>query len=261
MPLSIAEWERTEIERSAMDASHVNDAALLMDGQNLSRYLSPPEDTDHGLEYAFHLLGDLTGKTLLEYGCGDGLNTVALAKRGAAKIIALDISPDLIKVAQRRLEVNGVTSRVDFVVGSAHDMQIPNETVDIVFGIAILHHLDLSLAAREVWRVLRPRGRAIFEEPVRTSETLKALRKLIPYTAPNVSPFERPLTEQELMLFARAFTSYRDRAFGLPTTSLVKLLPLVKKYERVCRRVDAALLRRFPSLSHYATTRVIELIK
>lgn len=261
MPLSIAEWERTEIERSAMDASHVNDAALLMDGQNLSRYLSPPEDTDHALEYAFHLLGDLTGKTLLEYGCGDGLNTVVLAKRGAAKVIALDISPDLIKVAQRRLEVNGVTSRVDFVVGSAHDMQIPNESVDIVFGIAILHHLDFNLAAREVWRVLRPGGRAIFEEPVRTSKLLKTLRKLIPYTASNVSPFERPLSENELTRFAERFSSYRDKAFRLPTTSLVELLPLAKRYEPVFRRADAAILRRFPALSYYATTRVIELVK
>lgn len=261
MPSSIAEWERTEIARSAADASRVDESALLADEQNLARYVNPPADTGHGLEYAFHLLGDVRGKIVLEYGCGDGLNTILLAQRGAAKIIALDISPELMEVARRRLEVNGITSGVEFVIGSAHDMQLQDESVDVVFGIAILHHLDLKLAANEVRRVLRPGGRAIFEEPVRTSSVLKFLRKLIPYTAPDVSPFERPLTEQELWAFGEGFSSYRDRAFTFPTTSLVNLLPLVRRCEPVFRQADAKLLSRFPALSYYATTRVMELVK
>jgi ubiquinone/menaquinone biosynthesis C-methylase UbiE len=51
------------------------------------------------------------------------------------------------------LAVNGVD--VEFIVGSAHDVPLPDESVDVVFGIAILHHLDLKLAARELRRVLR----------------------------------------------------------------------------------------------------------
>lgn len=52
LPSSIAKWERAEIERSAMEAIDANKAPLLMADQNLSRYLNPPADTDHALEYA-----------------------------------------------------------------------------------------------------------------------------------------------------------------------------------------------------------------
>jgi len=83
------------------------------------------------------------GKTVLEYGCGDGINTVALARRGA-RVKAVDISPELISIARQRLAANRITADVEYIVGSAHDLPLPDSSVDIVFGIAILHHLDLA---------------------------------------------------------------------------------------------------------------------
>jgi ubiquinone/menaquinone biosynthesis C-methylase UbiE len=75
---------------------------------------------------------------------------------------ALDISEDLIRLAQRRLAVNGRAGTAQFIVASAHELPFPDASIDVVFGIAILHHLDLKLVSREVLRVLRPGGRAIF---------------------------------------------------------------------------------------------------
>lgn len=260
MTSTIRDWERVEIERSAAEASHIGGANLVADERNLARYLDPPAETVFPLEYSFHLLGDVRGKTVLEYGCGDGTNTLPLALRGA-RVVALDISADLIKIAHERLRVNGVTSGVEFVVGSAHDLPLADDSVDVVFGMAILHHLDLALSAREVRRVLRPGGRAIFQEPVRNSPTLKAVRKLIPYRAPDVSPFERPLTDQELKDYARGFSSYRSKAFLLPTSSLVGVLAPLRRYTKNAYRFDASLLNKFPSLAYYSTTRVVEMIK
>jgi SAM-dependent methyltransferase len=131
----------------------------------------------------------------------------------------------------------------------------------VVFGIAILHHLDLKLVCREVLRVLRPGGRAIFQEPVRNSPTLKFLRSLIPYHAPDISPFERPLTDQELRTFAAPFSSARLRAFGLPHVQLGRLLPVVNKRVDLLYRSDQVLLERLPALAYYAGIRVIELTK
>ena len=85
------------------------------------------------------MLGDAKDKTVLEYGCGDGNNTLVLAVRGA-KVKALDISPDLIGIAKKRLEVNQVKGDVELIVGSAHDIPLPDESVDIIFGMVILHH-------------------------------------------------------------------------------------------------------------------------
>jgi SAM-dependent methyltransferase len=262
MPSSLLnKWERAEVERSAAEASHINTNNLLADETQVVRYLDPPADTCHPLEYSYHLLGDVRGKTVLEYGCGDGLNTVVLARRGA-RVKALDISPDLIEVARQRLRANGLTKDVEFIVGSAHELPLPDDSVDVVFGMAILHHLDLALSAREVYRVLRKGGRAIFNEPVRNSKLIKFFRGLIPYQAADVSPFERPLTDLELAKYAEAFSSYRAKAFVLPTTSLVNVLPpLRNRFSETCQRADAALLQKFPSLAYYATMRVIELVK
>jgi SAM-dependent methyltransferase len=259
MSTNLKHRERAEVERSAAEASHFDDSNLI--APDLSRYLDPPADTFYPLEYSFQLLGDVRGLTVLEYGCGDGENTVALAACGAGRILSLDISPDLIEIARRRLAVNGVGADVEFVVGSAHDVPLPDESVDVVFGIAILHHLDLGLAAREVRRVLRPGGRAIFQEPVRSSALMRAARKLIPYKGEDVSPFERPLTDRELEQFADGYMSFRSKSFLLPTTSVLNLLPVARDHYARWLRWDAALLRRVPALGYYAGIRVVEIVK
>jgi SAM-dependent methyltransferase len=262
MPSQIlSEWERAEVERSAAEADHINLADLVVEERHVRRYINPPADTCYPLEYCCHLLGDVRGKTVLEYGCGDGANTLFLARYGA-KLKALDISPELIGVARRRLDANHVKSDVEFIVGSAHDLPLPDESVDVVFGIAILHHLDLALSASEVRRVLKKGGRAIFMEPVRNSAFIRFLRGLIPYQAPNVSPYERPLTDKELETYASGFSSYRSKAFILPTTNLLHLAPpLHRRFLDACYRMDNALLKRIPSLGYFAVVRVVELVK
>jgi SAM-dependent methyltransferase len=154
MDPTLDQWERAEKARSAYDAAQIHDPEALASPRNVARYFAPPSDTVHPLEYAFHLLGDVRGKTILEYGCGDGSNTVLLAHRGA-HVISLDLSPELIGVARARLRVHGIGSGTSFVVGSAHHVPLPDDSVDVVFGIAILHHLDLALSAGEVKRILK----------------------------------------------------------------------------------------------------------
>lgn len=260
-PQTINEWERVEIERSAAEASHIDAAHLIVGENQILRYLNPPADTSYPLEYSYYLLGDVRGKTVLEYGCGDGLDTIVLAQRGA-KVKALDISHELISFARQRLTVNDVSADAEFVVGSAHELPFADDSVDVVFGMAILHHLDLAVSAQEVRRVLRPGGRAIFREPVRNSSFIKFIRGLIPYQAGDISPFERPLTDKELAIYAKDFSSYRSKAFVLPTTSLMEILtPQREQLVHNCYRTDSVMLQRLPFLTYYATQRVIELVK
>jgi SAM-dependent methyltransferase len=131
----------------------------------------------------------------------------------------------------------------------------------VVFGMAILHHLDLDLASKEVFRVLKKGGKAIFLEPVRNSKLMWFIRNLIPYQQPDVSPFERPLTDKELQDFAKDFTSYKTRAFNLPFVNLIEVFGLSDKTLFPAIRLDGKILKNFSFLSFYATMRVIELIK
>ncbi len=257
---SMRVWERAEIERSDVEASLSADRSLVASERIRARSVHPSADTAYPLEYAYNQLGDVRGKTVLDFGCGSGANTVLLANRGA-RILAVDISESLLRLAARRLEVNGVPGAATFIAASAHDLPLPSESVDVVFGIAILHHLDLALVSREVHRVLRPGGRAIFQEPVRNSAVLRFVRRLIPYRAPDISPFERPLFDRELRAFAAPFRECRTRAFGLPHVRVGELLPPWRRDPAALYRTDKTMLAAVPALARYAAIRVLTLTK
>lgn len=259
-PANMVQWEEAEIKRSSIEAGLTDLSSFNDTEENLSRYLNPPMNTLYYLEYSYHLLGDVRGKLVLDYGCGIGDNSLLLARR-QAQVYALDISMDLIKIAQRRLVRKGVYSGVQFISGSAHEIPLPDESVDVVFGMAVLHHLNLELAAREVHRVLKKGGRAIFQEPMRNSKILKWVRALIPYQAPDVSPYERPLTTAEINRFGEAFSKMRSKDFRLPWTGLVDAVPFFRKYERQFFEFDATLIARYPVLRYYSTVKVFDLVK
>lgn len=256
----LQEWERAEIRRSTSEASHTSTRALRTSPENIQRYLAPPGDTPYPLEYVFHLLGDVRGLTVLDFGCGSGLNTLMLAHRGA-RVLAFDISESLVRLARERLERHGMADKARCLVASAHELPLREESVDVVLGAAILHHLDLDTAVRETRRVLRPGGRAIFQEPVRSSRLLRIVRRLIPYRQRDVSPFERPLTGAEVSRLARLFSRARIRAFGLPHVRIAEVIRCSDARLRRAYQLDRRALDRFPRLATYAAIRVIELEK
>jgi SAM-dependent methyltransferase len=257
---ALQQWERAEIARSSVEATLTLDDELRVTSETFLRYARPSRDTAYPLEYAYCQLGDVTGKRIVDFGCGSGANTALLANRGA-HVWAIDISEELLRLGQRRLAVSGRAGAATFIAGSAHDLPFPDNSIDVVFGIAILHHLHLDLVAKEVLRVLRPGGRAIFQEPVRNSPVLRFVRKLIPYRAPDVSPYERPLLDEELARFAAGFSRWSVRAFGLPHVQVGQVLPVVRNYWQALYACDRWMLARAPWLARYAAIRVISLTK
>lgn len=148
-----------------------------------------------------------------------------------------------------------------FLVGSARSLPIPDESVDVVVGIAVLHHLDLNLAIQEVHRVLKPGGRAIFQEPVRDSRLIKFARRVFPNKSEEISPFERPLTSAEIKTFGRRFEKMIVRYFWLPPVRLGERLRLSEGTLKRLYAADSRLLRRWPRLKRLASISVIELAK
>lgn len=254
-----AKREKSDIERSARAA--VNSTELRHHVSQIVRYMDPPADTAYPLEYAYHLLGDVRGKIILDFGCGWGENTLLLLQRHA-RVIALDISAALIAVAKARLRENEVSGDVQFVVASAHELPLPDNSVDVVFGMAILHHLDIEVAAQEVWRVLKPGGHAIFREPTRKSRLLHFVRNLIPDWRSDVSLLEHPLNEQEERVLTSGFARSVSRAFQLPHMRLIRFFRPPRKLVSAFYNLDRKLLDLYPSrLSKYAAIHVIELVK
>ena len=255
----LKQWERAEIERSALQAD-LTARVTRTSPRVIARYANPPHDTAYALEYALHLLGDASGQRVLDLGCGDGEFTPLLTSHGA-NVVGLDISTDLLALARRRIELDGFGAQARPLCGSAHVIPLQDESVDVVFGMAVLHHLDLDLAAREVHRVLKPGGRAIFKEPVRNSKVIAAIRALIPYRQPDVSPFERPLRIDEVRRFASRFHGFAAREFELPFVSLLTVCGAPDAILKKAYRLDRQLLQRFTLLRPYGSVVVFEVTK
>jgi len=255
-----AAWEEAEVARSAVEAREAEAAGLRLGDYHVSRYVTASPGTPYSLEYAFALLGDLRGRTVLDFGCGSGRSAVALRAKGA-RLLALDISPHLLEVTRKRLAAHGLEGDTEYLLATGHEMPIPSQSVDVVFGAAILHHLDLDEAADEVWRVLKPGGFAVFSEPVRDSGLYRLLRRVFPNRSEDISPFEYPLSTAQLDRFRRRFVPGPRRRFQLPGTTILEKLGLPESLIRPARLVDRALLGAAPVLGRWATVEVFQVTR
>src|SRR5262249_54160222 len=144
---------------------------------------------------ALKQLGDVRNLSLLEYGCGNGIAAVLLARWGA-RVTALDLSTEYLAEARQRATINRLP--VSFVHADGEQRPFGRASFDRVWGNAILHHLDLERACRELYRVLRPGGIAVFSEPWGENPLLNWARRRWPYPGKQRTPDEEPLRSHHL---------------------------------------------------------------
>ncbi len=107
--------------------------------------------------------GRVEGGRVLELGCGRGIGAEIIFDRfRAAELEAIDIDPDMVERAVRRLAARR-GARV--AIGDATSIDAPDASFDAVFDFGAIHQMpDWPKALAEVSRVLRPPGRFFFEE-------------------------------------------------------------------------------------------------
>jgi len=242
--------ESAEIARSASEACKVKIRDV-----DLTRYQNPPSDTSYPLEYAFFLLGNARDKLVVDLGCGAGEEVVPLLFHGA-RVIGIDISPHLIAIARERLRRYGLDAELQ--VGSAYETRLPDESVDVVFCMSVLHHLQVDRINKEVRRILKRDGLFIIKEPVRFSRTMEHLRKLFP-PKDDVSEFEHPLGVNQLNALAEGFQLIASRSFRTPAVPLLNRITQAPYLRKRIRSCDAWILTQFPSVAHFATMQVMAL--
>jgi ubiquinone/menaquinone biosynthesis C-methylase UbiE len=71
----------------------------------------------------------ITGRNVLDVGCGSGRYCVALAKAGAERVVGVDISPQMLEVATQHAKAAGVAGRCDFLLGDFLTLDL-NEQFD-----------------------------------------------------------------------------------------------------------------------------------
>src|SRR6478735_4952804 len=114
----------------------------------------------------------------LEIGSGTGYFSLNLVQLGVVeRLTATDISPGMLQRFSATADDLGLTAET--VATEAEELPFDDESFDIVFGHAVLHHIpDLKRAFSEFRRVLRPGGAIAFcGEPSRYGDRLAVAPK------------------------------------------------------------------------------------
>lgn len=106
----------------------------------------------------------IKGKVAVDIGAGGGIYSMALADLGAHKVIAVDISENMLEGARGNCAeyVN-----IDFQVGNSHNSGLPAEYADVVLERALIHHLkeeQLDGCFAEAKRILKDNGTLIIQD-------------------------------------------------------------------------------------------------
>src|SRR5947209_7908574 len=102
------------------------------------------------------------GMKVLEIGCGIGTDTVSFLRHGAI-VTAVDLSPQSLEFARRRVHLYGLQDQVRFYSGSAEelDLFVPVEPYDLIYSFGVIQHTPHPERVIEQMRHFTKPGTAI----------------------------------------------------------------------------------------------------
>jgi ubiquinone/menaquinone biosynthesis C-methylase UbiE len=118
----------------------------------------------------FKAIKEIKNKVIYDMACGNGYLARRMVKEGAKEVWASDISPTLVKIAQKYENPGG---KIKYLVCDARDFkEVPKNYFDIATMNMAIHYLDLSHLEnffKGVASILKPGGHFIFttEHPLR----------------------------------------------------------------------------------------------
>jgi ubiquinone/menaquinone biosynthesis C-methylase UbiE len=122
-----------------------------MDQNPFNKYLERPT--------MLELVGCVKGKKVLDVGCGSGWHTKYFLDQGA-DVVAIDISPEMIKRAKMRIGEKCVIREGNIEESLPF---VEDESMQLVFSSLVLHFMkEWHLALAEIHRVLVPGGELVF---------------------------------------------------------------------------------------------------
>ena len=120
------------------------------------------------------------GRSVLDYCCGNGDDSIRIVDLGAKEVIGIDISDISIENCNNHAKEQDIDDKVKFLVMDAEDLGFDDNRFDVINEYGCLHHLDLALAIPELARVLKPGGRFIGDETLGHNWAIRWYRNRTP---------------------------------------------------------------------------------
>jgi tRNA (mo5U34)-methyltransferase len=119
---------------------------------------------------------DFSGATVLDIGCNAGFYSLEMKRRGAARVVGLDIDDRYLN--QARFAAETLSLEIEFDKRSVYDVdQVPGQ-FDYVLFLGVFYHLRYPLYALDkVVKKVKPGGQLLFQTMIRGSETMRAWDK------------------------------------------------------------------------------------
>ena len=121
----------------------------------------------------FEQAGDVTGKKILDVGCGSGVYAVDFARRGAQRVVGVDFSSNMLNLAAQEAKQHHVADRCAFIQADFLETDL-KETFDISIAMGVFDYVPEQVAFLRKMVALTTEkvivsfpGHSLFREPAR----------------------------------------------------------------------------------------------
>jgi len=237
------EKPQVQTERQASEEAFHDDWAKSMDIDEILVRESFESPTALENQYVVQQMGDVSGKRILELGCGAGEGSVYFALKGA-DTVATDISTGMIDVVHRVAAKYGV--KVEAMKMTAETLEFPDASFDMVYGNGVLHHVDFHKAVQEASRVLKPGGKAIFIEPLSYNPVINVYRHIAKTVR---TPDERPFHFKDLKAMYPYYKQGHHKEFWFFTLFIFIYFYLIERADPKKERYWKKVIKDAPKFS------------
>ena len=123
------------------------------------------------------------------------------------KLTCINISETSLANGRVWAEKKNLSFNVDFHLMDANNLTFPDESFDLVYGGAILHHLNIEQTMTHIFRILRPGGSIMFTEPLNMNPGYKIYRV---FNKKERTPDEHALVYRDFKIINKRFTFKHD---------------------------------------------------
>jgi len=116
---------------------------------------------------AFQKLPKFEKPRILDIGCGSGVPTMVLARLSDGEVIGIDIDQEVLDILSKKIEQEGLTSRVKAIKCSLINIKFPDNSFDIIWAEGSITSLGVEKSLRGWNRILKPKGFMVIHDEIK----------------------------------------------------------------------------------------------